>query len=144
VPVIVKGIVCAEDAVLALEHGADMLWVSNHGGRVLDSGLASLDVLPEIRAAVGKKATIIFDGGVRTGSDILKALALGADIVATGRPVVYGLAVDGAAGVARIFELFAEEFRSAMAMCGATGLDGIGPDILRTRPAAETLLDLLR
>ena len=144
VPVIVKGIVCAEDAVLALEHGADMLWVSNHGGRVLDSGLASLDVLPEIRAAVGKKVTIIFDGGVRTGSDILKALALGADIVATGRPVVYGLAVDGAAGVARVFELFAEEFRSAMAMCGATGLDGIGPDILRTRPDAETLLDLLR
>lgn len=144
VPVIVKGIVCAADAELALEHGADMIWVSNHGGRVLDSGLASLDVLPEIRAAVGKKATILFDGGIRTGSDILKALALGADIVATGRSAVYGLAVDGPAGVARVFELFAEEFRSAMAMCGVTRLDQIGPGILRTRSDAETQLNLLR
>ena len=144
VPVIVKGIVCAADAELALEHGADMIWVSNHGGRVLDSGLASLDVLPEIRAAVGQKATIVFDGGIRTGSDILKALALGADVVAAGRPLVYGLAVDGPAGVARVIELFAEEFRSAMAMCGVTRLDQIGPDIIRTRPDADTLLNLLR
>ncbi|MBN4016353.1 alpha-hydroxy-acid oxidizing protein [Rhodospirillaceae bacterium AH-315-P19] len=143
IPIIVKGIVCAEDATLALEHGADILWVSNHGGRVLDSGLASLDVLPEIRAAVGKKATIVFDGGIRTGSDVLKALALGADIVASGRPSVYGLAVDGADGVQRVFELFAEEFRTAMAMCGITRLDQIGPDILRLRPDTETLLSLL-
>jgi len=144
VPVIVKGIVCAEDAALAMEHGADILWVSNHGGRALDSGIASLDVLPEIRAAVGKKATIVFDGGIRTGSDVLKALALGADIVAIGRPVVYGLAVDGVVGVERIFELFAEEFHSAMAMCGISSLDEIRPDILRVRPGAETLLNLLR
>lgn len=144
VPVIVKGISCAQDATLALEHGADILWVSNHGGRVLDSGMASLDVLPEIRAAAGKKTTIIFDGGIRTGSDVLKALALGADIVASGRPVVYGLAADGAVGVERVFELFAEEFRAAMAMCGITRLDQIGPDILRARPDAETLLSLLR
>ena len=144
VPLIVKGIVCAEDASLALDHGADILWVSNHGGRVLDSGVATLDVLTEIRAAVGEDATIVVDGGIRTGSDILKALALGADVTAIGRPAVYGLAVDGAAGVARVFELFAEEFRSAMAMCGLTGLDQVGPEILRALPDPAATLAQLR
>lgn len=142
-PLIVKGIMHAEDAARAVAAGADAVWVSNHGGRALDSGLASLYILPEIRAAVGK-ATVIFDGGIRTGSDILRALAMGADIAAVGRPLVYGLAVDGAAGVQRMFDLFAEEFHSAMAMCGLLRPSEIGCDAVRSIPTAESALAVLQ
>ena len=144
VPVIVKGVSCVADARLAMSHGADMVWVSNHGGRVLDSGIASLYALAEIRAALGPSTPLLFDGGVRGGVDILIALALGADIVAAGRPFVYGLAVDGAAGVSRTFEMFCEEFSAAMAMCGVTELGEIDPSLLRTQPTANSILDSLR
>ena len=131
-PLLIKGVMCAPDALEALDNGADGVWVSNHGGRVLDSGMASLDVLPEVRSAVGNSPLILFDGGVRTGTDMLRALALGANIVAIGRPLVYGLAVAGAEGVSRVLEMYGEEFRSAMAFCGATSLRDIGTGILRT------------
>ena len=110
----------------------------------LDAGIATLQVLPEIRAAVGSDALVLFDGGVRTGTDVLRAVALGADVVSIGRPLVYGLAIDGAAGVQRIFELYREEFTSAMAMCGATSLDAIQPDILTVRRSAQDNLDLAK
>lgn len=133
-PLLVKGVMCADDALASVDNGADGLWVSNHGGRVLDAGMASLEVLPEIRAAVGTKTLVLFDGGVRTGTDMLRALALGADIVAIGRPLVYGLTVAGPEGVRRVFEMFGEEFHSAMAFCGLTSLDEINPGVLRRAP----------
>ncbi|MBO6805958.1 alpha-hydroxy acid oxidase [Thalassospira sp.] len=141
-PIILKGIMCVEDAVRAVDAGVDYLWVSNHGGRVMDSGVASIEMLPLIRRAVGKEAKIIFDGGVRCGSDMFKAIALGADLVAIGRQIVYGLAVDGAAGVERIFELYKEEFESVMAACGVTGLSQITPQLLQLRPSAAEMLDM--
>jgi len=143
-PLLIKGVMCGEDAGQCLAHGADGIWVSNHGGRALDAGIASLQVLPEIRAAVGSEALVLFDGGVRTGTDVLRAIALGADIVSIGRPLVYGLAIGGAAGVQRIFELYREEFSSAMAMCGVTSLDAIQPDILSVRRSARENLELAK
>ena len=143
-PLLIKGVMCGEDAERCLAHGADGVWVSNHGGRALDAGIASLDVLPEIRATVGQDTLVLFDGGVSTGIDVLRAIALGANIVAVGRPLVYGLAIDGATGVQRIFELYREEFTSAMAMCGVTSLDAIQPNILRVRRSARENLELAK
>ncbi len=143
-PLLIKGVMCEEDAEQCLAHGADGIWVSNHGGRAIDAGIASLEVLPEIRAAVGQDTLVLFDGGVRTGTDVLRAIALGADIVAVGRPLVYGLAIDGAAGVQRVFELYREEFASAMAMCGVTSPDAIGPDILKVRRSPKKNLELAK
>ncbi|MEQ8390852.1 MAG: alpha-hydroxy acid oxidase [Thalassospira sp.] len=141
-PLMVKGIMSVEDALKAVELGVDYLWISNHGGRVMDSGVASIEMLPLIRRAVGPSIKLIFDGGVRCGSDMFKAIALGADIVAIGRQVVYGLAVDGGNGVERIFELYKEEFESVMASCGATSLGQITPELLQIRPTAKEMLGL--
>lgn len=101
VPLGLKGIMTAEDARLAVEAGVQIVWVSNHGGRQLDHGQATIDVLPEIVEAVAGRAEIIIDGGFSRGTDVIKAVALGAKVVAMGRTVLWGLAVDGAAGVAR-------------------------------------------
>ena len=98
-PMVVKGILTAEDAQLAVEHGAAGIIVSNHGGRQLDGVLATIEALPEVVEAVGGRCEVYLDGGVRRGTDVLKALALGARGVFVGRPVLWGLAVDGAAGV---------------------------------------------
>lgn len=116
-PIIIKGIMNPSDAKKSFKYGANAIWISNHGGRALESGVASLDVLAKIRTAV-KKKTIIFDGGIRTGSDILKALCLGANIVSIGRASIYGLIANGADGVSNTFELFKKEFLSAMGLCG--------------------------
>jgi isopentenyl diphosphate isomerase/L-lactate dehydrogenase-like FMN-dependent dehydrogenase len=119
-PLVVKGILTREDALLAAEHGAEAVVVSNHGGRQLDGVAASLDALPEVVDAVGERVEVFVDGGVRRGVDVLKALALGARAVLVGRPVLYGLAVDGEAGAARVLELLRAEIASGLALCGCT------------------------
>lgn len=120
-PVVAKGIMCAEDALLALKNGADALFVSNHGARQLDTTPATIQVLEEVIQAVrasGSNIEVYFDGGVRRGSDILKALALGAQAVFLGRAVLWGLAAGGQAGVERILDILTEEFKEAMSLTG--------------------------
>jgi 4-hydroxymandelate oxidase len=118
VPVLIKGVLTAEDAALAVEHGAAGLIVSNHGGRQLDCVLATADALPEVVEAVDGRATILVDGGIRRGTDVAIALALGADAVMVGRPALWGLAVDGEAGARRVLELLRDELELALALCG--------------------------
>jgi isopentenyl diphosphate isomerase/L-lactate dehydrogenase-like FMN-dependent dehydrogenase len=118
VPVIVKGLVTAEDADLACQYGASGVVVSNHGGRQLDGTIASLDALPEVVDAVGDRAEVYLDGGVRRGTDVLMALALGARAVLIGRPALYGLALRGAKGVEQVLEILREEIENALALLG--------------------------
>jgi isopentenyl diphosphate isomerase/L-lactate dehydrogenase-like FMN-dependent dehydrogenase len=118
VPVLVKGLVTAEDAILACDHGAAGVVVSNHGGRQLDGAIASLEALPEVVEAVGDRAEIYLDGGVRRGPDVAMALALGARAVLVGRPVLHGLALGGATGVAQVLEILREETENALALLG--------------------------
>jgi 4-hydroxymandelate oxidase len=117
-PIVLKGIMTQEDARLAADHGAAAIIVSNHGGRTLDAAPPTALVLPEISTAVGDRVEVLVDGGIRTGADVLKALALGARAVFIGRPVLWGLAVDGAAGAARVLEILRAEFQCALAMAG--------------------------
>jgi 4-hydroxymandelate oxidase len=117
-PLVLKGIVTAEDAELAVRHGVAAVVVSNHGGRQLDNPIGTLDVLPEVVDAVAGRCTVLLDGGVRTGHDVAVALALGADAVLVGRPVLWGLAVDGAAGVARVLTMLRAELAHVMALIG--------------------------
>ena len=124
-PVIVKGVLHPEVAEQALRHGADAIYVSNHGGRSMDSVPASIDALPQIVRRVGGAKPVLFDGGVRRGSDVFKALALGADAVGVGRPFLHGLAVAGAAGVARVVEILWAELEMNMGLAGVTSLDEI-------------------
>lgn len=123
-PFMLKGVQTAEDAEIAVQHGVDYIWVSNHGGRQIDHGLGSLETLPEIVHAVGGKARIIVDGGVQRGSDILKAIALGADVVALGRLQGWGLAAGGEAGVVRMLEILEDELISTMGLAGLTSIAG--------------------
>jgi isopentenyl diphosphate isomerase/L-lactate dehydrogenase-like FMN-dependent dehydrogenase len=117
-PFLVKGILTAEDARLAVESGAHGVVVSNHGGRQLDGVAAALDALPEVVDAVGDRAVVLMDSGVRRGTDVVKALALGAQAVLAGRAALWGLAVGGADGVERVLELLREEIALALALCG--------------------------
>jgi isopentenyl diphosphate isomerase/L-lactate dehydrogenase-like FMN-dependent dehydrogenase len=117
-PLLVKGILTAEDAELSCEAGAEGIVVSNHGGRQLDGVAASLDALPEVVETVGDRAVVLMDGGIRRGTDVVKALALGAKAVLAGRAPLYGLAVGGAEGVQRVLELLREEMALALALCG--------------------------
>ena len=117
-PVIAKGILTADDARLAAEHGAAGIVVSNHGGRQLDTVLSGAEALPEVVEAVGDRLDVLVDGGIRRGTDVLKALALGARAVMVGRPVAWGLAVDGADGARRVLELLLAEFDIALALAG--------------------------
>ncbi len=117
-PVLVKGVLTGEDAVLAVEHGAAGVIVSNHGGRQLDGVAASLDALPEVVEAVAGRVPVLMDGGVRRGTDALKALALGAQAVLVGRPILFGLAVDGEAGALGVLELLRAEVLRALALLG--------------------------
>jgi 4-hydroxymandelate oxidase len=118
VPVAVKGLVTAEDARLACEHGAAAVVVSNHGGRQLDGAIASLEALPEVVEAVDGRAEVYLDGGVRRGTDVVTALALGARAVLVGRPVLYGLAFGGAKGVEQVLGILREETENALALLG--------------------------
>jgi glycolate oxidase len=122
-PFMLKGVQTAEDAEIAVQHGVDYIWVSNHGGRQIDHGLGSLDTLPEIADAVKGRAKIIIDGGVQRGGDILKALALGADVVALGRLQGWGLAAGGQTGLVRMLEILEDELISAMGLIGLTSMD---------------------
>jgi 4-hydroxymandelate oxidase len=118
-PVIVKGILTAKDARLAAEHGAAGIVVSNHGARQLDTVPSGADALPEVVEAVGDRLEVIVDGGIRRGTDVLKALALGARAVMVGRPVAWGLALSGAEGAREVLELLLAEFDIALALAGA-------------------------
>jgi glycolate oxidase len=122
-PFILKGIATAEDAALAVEHGVSAIYVSNHGGRQLDHGRATIDVLPEVVDAVGRKAEIVLDGGVQRGSDVLKAVALGANAVAIGKLQGWGLAAGGQAGLVRVLEILESEIVTTMGLLGVARLD---------------------
>jgi isopentenyl diphosphate isomerase/L-lactate dehydrogenase-like FMN-dependent dehydrogenase len=130
-PVLLKGILTAEDALLALEHGMDGIIVSNHGGRQLDTALSTIEALPEIVQAVAGRCDVYVDGGIRRGTDILKALALGARAVLVGRPVLWGLAVDGAEGAHHVLEILRSEFELAMALSGRPTLDSIDRSLVK-------------
>ena len=132
-PLIVKGILTAEDGKLCVEHGADGLVVSTHAARLFDGMITSIEALPEVVDAVEGRCEVVFDGGVRRGIDVLKALALGAKAVLIGRPLFYGLAVDGENGVRHTFEILREELDFAMAMCGVKTVDQIDRSLV-TRP----------
>jgi 4-hydroxymandelate oxidase len=129
-PLIIKGIACKEDSLLSLQHGADGIVVSNHGGRQLDTCRATIDVLPEVADAVQGKMEILIDGGVRRGTDILKALALGAKAVLIGRPIIWGLAADGENGVRSVLEIFRKELDLAMALCGCDSVGKITRELV--------------
>jgi len=133
-PMVVKGILTADDAVRSIDAGAAGIVVSNHGGRTLDTLPATIDVLPGVAAGVAGRVPVLLDGGIRRGTDVLKALALGASAVLVGRPVVYGLAVNGAYGVAHVLRLLRDELEVAMALSGCRTLADIGPHLV-TRAA---------
>lgn len=129
-PLVVKGILRADDAVRAVECGAKAIVVSNHGGRQLDGAVASVDALAEVVDAVGDRAEVLLDGGIRRGTDILRALALGAKAVLVGRPVLWGLAVAGEAGVAHVIDILRDELDVAMALSGCASLEKIDSSLL--------------
>jgi 4-hydroxymandelate oxidase len=129
-PILLKGILRGDDAKKAVEYGVQGIIVSNHGGRQLDGAIASLDALPEIVKTVGDRIEILIDGGIRRGTDILKALALGAKAVLVGRPILWGLAVSGEAGVRHVLELLRDELDLAMALSGCPSLRDIDASLI--------------
>ena len=131
---ILKGIQDVEDARLAVKSGADALIVSNHGGRQLDGGIASLDALPEVVSAVNGRLPVLLDGGIRRGSDVVKALALGASAVLLGRATLYGVVAAGAPGAQRALDILRDEFIRTLQLCGAPSPAQLGRDLLRSHP----------
>jgi 4-hydroxymandelate oxidase len=131
-PIVVKGILAAEDARLAVEAGARAVVVSNHGGRQLDAAVPTIEALPGVVAAIGSRAEVYMDGGVRRGTDVLTALALGARAVGIGRPVLWALAVGGEAGVARLFSLLTMELAVSMMLAGRKSVEAIGAATLHS------------
>jgi 4-hydroxymandelate oxidase len=129
-PVVVKGVIRGDDALRSIDHGAAGVVVSNHGGRQLDGTIATARALPEVADMVGGSAMVLVDGGLRSGTDVLRALALGADAVLLGRPVLWGLATGGEQGVTNVLKMFADELSRAMAFCGATCIPEIHRDLL--------------
>jgi isopentenyl diphosphate isomerase/L-lactate dehydrogenase-like FMN-dependent dehydrogenase len=127
-PMLVKGVLTAEDAVLAAKAGVDGVVVSNHGGRQLDGVAATLDALPEVVEAAGDRLVVLMDGGIRRGADIVKALALGAGAVLAGRPPLWGLGAGGADGAQRVLELLRDELELALALCGCASPAEVTPD----------------
>jgi isopentenyl diphosphate isomerase/L-lactate dehydrogenase-like FMN-dependent dehydrogenase len=124
---VIKGIATREDAALCLEHGVDAIVVSNHGGRAEESGMATIDSLPEVVEAVGGRVPVLIDGGIRRGTDVFKALALGADAVCIGRPYLWGLSAFGEAGVDCALALLSRELETVMGQCGTPRVADIGP-----------------
>lgn len=129
-PVVIKGIVRGDDAARAVERGVAGIIVSNHGGRQLDTAIPSIRALPEVVDAVAGRAEVMMDGGVRRGTDVIKAVALGASAVMLGRPVVWGLAVGGEAGARRVLDLMRAEIDLAMALCGCPSVGDISRDLI--------------
>jgi len=129
-PLVIKGILTAEDAALAVEHGADGVWVSNHGGRQLDRTSATADVLADLVGAVAGRAEVYVDGGIRRATDVLIALAMGARAVFIGRPLAFALAAAGEYGAIRALDIVAAELRNDMALLGVTRLDRLGGEYL--------------
>ncbi|MBX3270735.1 MAG: alpha-hydroxy-acid oxidizing protein [Sandaracinaceae bacterium] len=134
-PLVVKGVVRADDAARCVAAGADAVVVSNHGGRQLDTSVATIRALPEVVDAIGGRAEVYVDGGVRRGTDVLKALAYGARAVLLGRPVLYGLALDGQRGVERALSILREELDLAMALAGCPDVAAITRDLLADGPS---------
>ncbi len=137
-PVVVKGVLRGDDAAACVAAGAAAISVSNHGGRQLDGAIATADALPEVADAVGAAdaaVEVYVDGGIRTGTDIVRALALGARAVMVGRPVVYGLAVDGEAGVRAVLDTLSDELARAMTLCGVASVGALDRDLLAPGPA---------
>ncbi|MFI5776099.1 alpha-hydroxy acid oxidase [Nocardia sp. NPDC051570] len=130
-PILLKGLLHPEDVRAAVRNGVDGLVLSNHGGRQLDTVPSTIELLPEVVAAVAGRVPILLDGGVRRGTDVVKALALGASAVGIGRPVLWGLACAGEAGVHHVLELLREEFEHALTLCGGTSLRDLTPDLVR-------------
>jgi (S)-mandelate dehydrogenase len=128
---IVKGVMCVEDAVTAAKSGADGIVLSNHGGRQLDGAISSMEILPEVAAAVGSQLTVMLDGGFRRGSDIVKARALGADAVLLGRATTYGLAAGGEAGVAHAINLLKTEVDRVVGLLGCSDLSQLDTSYIR-------------
>jgi isopentenyl diphosphate isomerase/L-lactate dehydrogenase-like FMN-dependent dehydrogenase len=150
IPLFIKGIATAEDALVALEHGVNGVYVSNHGGRQLDYGRGTMDILPEVVQAVGGKMDVIVDGGFYRGTDVVKAMALGATVVGLGRLQGWALAAAGQAGMVRALEILEDEMRVAMGLLGVTSLDELSPSYVCAAPptvpthvfSAFPLLDL--
>jgi isopentenyl diphosphate isomerase/L-lactate dehydrogenase-like FMN-dependent dehydrogenase len=126
-PVLLKGVMTGEDAALACEHGAAGVVVSNHGGRQLDGVAATADLLPEVVEAVAGRVEVLVDGGIRRGTDVLKALALGARAVLVGRPALWGLAAAGEAGAAHVLALLRDEIAISLALLGCASPADVGP-----------------
>ena len=148
IPLILKGIATAEDAATACDIGVEVVYVSNHGGRQLDHGAGAIEVLPEIVAAVAGRAGVMIDGGFSRGTDIVKAMALGADLVGIGRLYCYGFAAAGAAGIARVIELLDIEVTECLGLLGLTGFAGLDASYLRpvesvVPPSAQSAFPLL-
>ena len=137
---IVKGVTAPEDAIRIRDLGADAIWVSNHGGRQLDASLPAIQLLPKIRAALGDTCPVIFDSGVRQGEDVVRALALGADLVMLGRPILYAIAGDGEAGLNAYLRSILKEIDIAMAQIGVSTLNAIGPGNLAGKEPDETAI----
>jgi 4-hydroxymandelate oxidase len=137
IPVLVKGILTAEDAALALEYGAAGIIVSNHGGRQLDCAVSSADALPEIVDVIAGRVPVLVDGGIRRGTDIALALALGADAVLVGRPALWGLAAGGAAGAERVLSILRAELELTLGLCGCPSPRDLTPGHLRRSPTAS-------
>lgn len=125
-----QGIMHPEDAALAMEAGVDGIIVSNHGGRQLDTAPSAVDALPAVRRVIRGRVPLLVDGGIRRGTDIVKCLALGASAVLVGRPVLWGLAAGGRAGVERVLDILIDELRLTMQLCGATSLERIDESVL--------------
>lgn len=134
IPVLLKGVLHPEDARIAIEHGAAGVIVSNHGARQLDTVPATIDALPAIVEAVDGKIEVLIDGGIRRGTDVFKAIALGAKAVGVGRPIIWGLAVDGQPGAKRILDLLRKDFQLTMKLCGCNSVQEITKDLIFNRP----------
>jgi len=130
---IIKGVTSPDDALKIKSEGADAIQVSNHGGRQLDSATTSIEALPIIRNALGRDFPIIFDSGIRGGSDIVRALAMGADFTMIGRPLMYGIGADGARGLKRVVDIIKDELSTALGLVGLTDIKDISSDIIAER-----------